>query len=396
MRFTLRRIRAVDATMDLAEAAITIDGAQIEQVGSVVPTSENVLDASGMLVMPGFIEVHTHGGGGIALHTTNAEDIRAYARWAPSAGVTSFLTTVVGTPSALPLEQLCTAVEAIEQPGEGAEVLGIYLEGPYLNVKRRGAHPPLWLRQPDPTETELLLEQTKGYLRLLTLAPELPGAQALIQRLIEAGVTVSMGHTDATYEQAQEALVWGVTHMTHCFNAMPALLHRAPGPLAAVVNDARVQGELIADGIHVHPAVMRLLVKLLGPERTVVITDAQACAGLADGAMFEFAGQQAQVLCGAAYLADGTLAGSILTMQQALRNILDIAQVSLSEAVGMLTRNPARTAQVTARKGRLQAGYDADLLIFDADLHLQATLCRGQLAYATEAWRTLLQAHNTL
>ncbi|MGH2509578.1 MAG: amidohydrolase family protein, partial [Ktedonobacteraceae bacterium] len=199
---------------------------------------------------------------------------------------------------------------------------------------------------------------------------------------------------DATYEQAQEAIALGITHMTHCFNAMPSLLHRVPGPLAAIVNDARVQGELIADGIHVHPAVVCLLVKLLGPERTVVITDAQAGAGLENRTTFEFAGQIAHVLCGAAYLADGTLAGSVLTMQQALRNMLDITHVSLSEAVGMLTLNPARTAHAVSRKGRLQAGYDADLLIFDAELRLLATFCRGQLAYATETWKTLLQAND--
>lgn len=389
MRFTLRGTRLVDATMDLAETDITIDGTRIEQLGPAEQEPGKVLDASSAIIMPGFIEVHTHGGGGFALHTTRADEIRAYARWAPSAGVTSFLTTVVGTPTALPVAQLRAAVEAIEQPGTGAEVLGIYLEGPYLNVKRRGAHPAHWLRQPDPAETALILELTKGYLRLITLAPELPGAHAMIKHLVEAGVTVSIGHTDATYEQAQEALALGVTHMTHCFNAMPPLLHRAPGPLTAVLDDTRVQGELIADGIHVHPAVMRMLIKLLGPERTVVITDAQAGAGLANCATFEFAGQTAQVLCGAAYLADGTLAGSILTMQQALRHILNTTALSLSEAVGMLTLNPARTAHVTGRKGRLHVGYDADLLIFDTDLCLQATFCQGQLAYATEAWSTL-------
>lgn len=393
MRFTLRGARLVDATMDLAEADITIDGAHIERIGSAPRAPSIVLDARSMIIMPGFVEVHTHGGGGFALHTTRADEIRAYACWVPSAGVTSFLTTVVGTPGALPIAQLRTAVEAIEQPGVGAEVLGIFLEGPYLNSKRRGAHPPQWLRQPDSTETARILELTKGYLRLLTLAPELPGAHEMIQHLVEAGVTVSIGHTDASYEQAQEAIALGATHMTHCFNAMPPLLHRMPGPLAAVANDERVQGELIADGIHVHPAVMRLLVKLLGPDRTVVITDAQAGAGLGHEATFEFAGQTAKVLCGAAYLADGTLAGSVLTMQQALRNILAIAHLSLSEAVRMLTLNPARTAQATARKGRLQVGYDADVLIFDADLNLQVTFCRGQLAYATETWGALLQAN---
>lgn len=392
MRFTLRGTRLVDAEMDLAEGDITIDGAHIEQVGQDNPAPGKVLDASRMIVAPGFIDVHTHGGGGFELHTTEAEQIRAYARWAPSTGVTSFLTSVVGTPGALPEAQLRTAAQVIEEPGPGAEVLGIFLEGPYINVKRRGAHPPAWLRQPDPGETELILEATRGHLRLITLAPELPGAHEMITRLVEAGVTVSIGHTDATYEQTEAALALGITHMTHCFNAMRPLLHRAPGPLAAIAKCPHTQGEVIADGVHVHPEMVRLLVKMLGAQRVVAITDAQAAAGRENGATFEFAGQTAQVLCGAAYLADGTLAGSVLTMKQALRNLRKMAQVSLSEAVGMVSLNPARAARADGRKGRLRAGYDADLLIFDSDLNLQATICQGQLAYATGAWCELLQA----
>lgn len=390
MRFTLRGTRLVDATMDLAEANITVDGAHIEQIGRDTHLRGKVLDASSTIVMPGFIDVHTHGGGGFELHTTNADEIRAYAHWVPGTGVTSFLAGVVGTPGALPLGQLRAAVEATEEPGTGAEMLGIHLEGPYINVKRRGAHPPIWLRQPDCAETEQILELTRGHLRLITIAPELPGAHTMIRRLVEAGVTVSIGHTDATFEQAEEAISLGITHATHCFNAMRPLLHRAPGPIAAIAKAPQVQGELIADGVHVHPEVMRLLVKMLGPQRTVVITDALAAAGLANGVKFEFAGQVAEVMCGAAHLADGTLTGSVLTMEQALRNMLKITQVSLSEAVGMLTLNPARAAQVAERKGHLQAGYEADLLIFDSSLHLQATICRGQFTYATGAWRTLL------
>lgn len=393
MRLTLRGARLVDANRDQAEGDIIIDGAHIERVGGCTAASGKEIDASGTIIMPGFIDVHTHGGGGFELHTTNPQEIRNYARWAASTGVTSFLTSVVGIPSALPLKQLSTAVAAIEQPCEGAEILGIFLEGPYINVKRRGAHPPAWLRQPKPAETQLLLDTARGHLRLITIAPELAGAHEMISTLLSAGVTVSIGHTDATYEQTQEAIALGVTHMTHCFNAMRPLLHREPGPLAAIARASQVQGELIADGVHVHPEVMHLFVRMLGPERIVVITDAQAAAGLENGSQFEFAGQMAEVICGAAYLADGTLTGSVLTMRQALSNMLEMTHVSLSDAIGMLSLNPARAAQADARKGRLQAGYDADLLVFDAAFNLQATICRGQLAFATDAWSALLQAN---
>lgn len=397
MRFTLRNARLIDAATDIARGALLVDGARIEAVESEdsenanhrVSSPDTIIDARGMIVMPGFIDVHTHGGGGFNLHTTDADEIRNYARWVPETGVTSFLIAVVGVPSSMPSQQLQTAVDALNSCGTGAEPLGIHLEGPYINVAKRGAHPPAWLRMPNELETETLLALTNGHLRLITVAPELPGASAMIRRLVEAGVTVSMGHTDATYEQAKEAIVLGVTHVTHCFNAMRPLLHRAPGPLAALAEANWVRGELIADGVHVHPAAMNALVKMLGPGRTVVITDALAGAGL-PGATFEFAGQPAHVIHGAAHLDDGTITGSVLTMDQALRNVLLMSGVSLSQASGMLSFNPACSAQISQRKGCLQAGYDADLAIFDQSMTLQATLCRGEVAYATSEWRERL------
>lgn len=392
MGFTLRDAHLVDATTDIAHGDITVDGTHIQAVkcpGDAPGEQGIIIDATDMLVMPGFIDVHTHGGGGYNLHTTDAGEIRAYARWTPETGVTSFLMAVVGVPGSIPEQQLRAAAEVLKDRVMGAEPLGIHMEGPYISVARRGAHQPSWLRMPDESETEQLLALTDGHLRLVTLAPELPGASAMIRRLVEAGITVSMGHTDATYEQTQEAIKQGITHVTHCFNAMRPLLHRAPGPLAAIAREERVRGELIADGVHVHPGAMNTLVKLLGPERTIVITDALAAAGVPE-ATFDFAGQPAQVIRGAARLADGTITGSILTMDQALRNVLSMTEVSLQQAVGMLTLNPAHAAQVSYRKGRLEVGYDADLLIFDSSLRLQATICRGEVAFATEEWRERL------
>ena len=392
MTFTLRNARLVDAMMNGITDDITIAGTRIGEVRSSKSHEKNIIDASNTIITPGFIEVHTHGGGGFNLHTTDVQEIRSYARWIPTTGVTSFLIAVVGTPDALPEGQLRTAVAAIEQHKNmiEAEPLGIHLEGPYINEKRRGAHPPTWLRLPDERETAFVLELTKGHLRLVTLAPELSGAEQMIRQLVSAHITVSIGHTDANYEQTQSAIGLGVTHATHCFNAMRPLLHREPGPIPAIVQAEQVYGEIIADGIHVHPAVVDMLVRMLGPQRTIVVTDAQSAAGMPEGNAFELAGQQAHIAHGAACLADGTLAGSVLTMDKALHNILTMTGASLQEAVAMLTYNPAQSIHVASYKGLLQAGYDADLLIFDSSLTLQATVCCGQIAYATDEWRARL------
>ena len=396
MRFTLHGARLVDGTSELMDGEITVADGRIvstakasrsEEPGQASDTLR--IDTSSSIVTPGFIDVHTHGGGGYNLHTTSVDEILDYANWAPQTGVTSFLIGVVGTPVALPEAQIRAAVEAIERQSIAAEPVGIHLEGPYINVERRGAHLPTWLRLPDPAETERLLELTEGRLRLVALAPELPGAASMIARLVAAGVTVSIGHTDATYEETLESIELGVTHATHCCNAMRPLHHRDPGPLGAIAESAQVYGELIADGVHVHPAMMKIVVKILGADRTVIITDALAAAGIGDAA-FEFAGQPAQVIAGVARLADGTITGSVLTMDQALRNVVSITGVSLSEAVGMLTINPARSVRVDGHKGLLRAGYDADLLIFDSELSLQATVCRGRVHYATAAWQERL------
>ena len=255
MRFTLRDARLIDAATDIARGAISIDGARIDAVESEdggnanhrVPPPGTTVDARGTIIMPGFIDVHTHGGGGYNLHTIHADEIRNFARWAPETGVTSFLIAVVGVPGSMPVQQLQTAVDALNGRSAGAEPLGIHLEGPYINVAKRGAHPPSWLRLPNESETETLLAISDGHLRLITVAPELPGASAMIRRLASAGITVSMGHTDANYEQAKQAIQLGVTHVTHCFNAMRPLLHRAPGPLARPPE--RVRRELREESI---------------------------------------------------------------------------------------------------------------------------------------------------
>jgi N-acetylglucosamine-6-phosphate deacetylase len=402
MRFMLRGARLVDASTDLPAGDVIVEDGTLTAAGASLTSANSTngageaIDASDMIVTPGFIDIHTHGGGGFNLHTNDADEILAFAQWAPSTGLTSFLIAVVGVPDALPTDQLRAAVAACERVASAptratpcAEPLGIFLEGPYISAARRGAHMASWLRRPNLDEVNEILALAEGQLRLITLAPELPGAEPVIHRLVEAGVTVSVGHSDASYEQTLEAFRLGVSHATHCCNAMRPLYHRDPGPLGALAESPRVMGELIADGVHVHPAMAQIVEKILGPERTIIITDAQPAAGM-EGATFTFAGQSAHIERGAARLADGTITGSVLTMDQALRNTLAMTRTSLSEAVGMLTLNPAHAIHFDQRKGLLASGYDADLLVLSDDLTLQATYCRGALAYATETWRKRL------
>ena len=385
MLVTLTGGRLVDATGERMNTALSFADSRI--VSEAPEDAQRVtIDVQDMIVTPGFVDVHTHGGGMHDLHTDNPANIIDYAHWAPSTGTTSFLAGVVGVPGGLPEVQIRAVNAAVARNESGAEVLGIHLEGPYMSVARRGAHDPAWLRLPSEPETEQLLQIAQGHLKLMTVAPELPGADALIERMTAAGVTISIGHTDVSYEQAQAALKLGITHATHCFNAMRPLLHRESGPLGAIVEAAQVRGELIADGVHVHPAAARVLVRALGAERVVLVTDALACAGMGN-IRFSFGGQAAEVIGGVARLDDGTITGSVLTMEQALRNVLRFTDLPLTDAIRMVTINPARSAGVAERKGLLQPGYDADLLLLDAELRLQATVCRGRLAFVTEAWR---------
>ncbi|MDW8060734.1 MAG: N-acetylglucosamine-6-phosphate deacetylase [Thermomicrobium sp.] len=365
---------------------VVVDGERIRAVGRSPSGARIVLDATGCVILPGFIDLHTHGGGGYALHTREPEELLAYARWVTRTGTTAFLATLVGAPDGFPERQLAAAAEALAIPVHGAQLLGVYLEGPFLNPARRGAHHPSWIRGPDPLLAERLLATARGTLRVVTVAPELPGARAVMERFVRAGVTVALGHTDATYEQASDALRRGARLLTHCFNAMPPLLHRAPGPLGALIERDDAVGELIADGHHVLPPVMRFLIRALGPQRIAVVTDAQPGAGAPLGTTFDFAGRPARVADGLARLDDGTIAGSVLTMDGALRTLIERVGVSLEDAAAMLSTTPARILGLGQRKGRILPGYDADLVLLDRAFQVQATLCRGRLAYANAEW----------
>jgi N-acetylglucosamine-6-phosphate deacetylase len=258
--------------------------------------------------------------------------------------------------------------------------LGVNLEGPFVSPKRPGALPPAWLRAPDDETLRRLMDASGGALRVMTVAPELDGAGHVIETLVRSGVRVSVGHTDATYEQAREAFEAGASHVTHAFNAMRPLHHREPGPLGAALGFDGVTVEVIADGVHLHPATVSLLVRAFGPKRGCLVTDAVSPAGLGEGS-FRIGGHEARFDGGSIRLPDGTIAGSAATMDAVVRNVASWDVAGFSGAVRMASATPAVALGLDTRKGAISPGYDADIVALNGDLDVAATWVGGQLVY---------------
>nr|MBC7243812.1 N-acetylglucosamine-6-phosphate deacetylase [Chloroflexota bacterium] len=367
-------------------AVVISDDGRIAYVGPMegAPRADGLrMDMRGRIVVPGFIDVHVHGGKGIDFETPGqlAEDLRAYSEWVACTGVTGFLCSI-SAPSAEELVQMVRAYADVLDAGmSGAEALGLHLEGPYLSKEKKGAFNPAWLRQPAMEEAETVLQAGRGWIRQMTLAPELPGAQEIAARFRAAGVVVSLGHTNADYELASAALRGNFTHVTHTFNAQRGFQHREPGVFGAILTSDEVTAELIADTVHVHPGAMKMLIRCLGTDRVVLITDAMPGAGLPDGT-YELVGHVVTVKDGIATLADGTLAGSTATLNQCVRNVRQKVGVPLPEAVKMASLNPARAMGFSDRLGSIAVGKDASLSVIDEQVNVYMTLVKGRIVYS--------------
>ncbi|MEX2081455.1 MAG: N-acetylglucosamine-6-phosphate deacetylase [Dehalococcoidia bacterium] len=361
-------------------ADVLCDGERIVGIGrEIQDDSAEVFDATGLTLGPGLIDIHVHGGGGHSFFTEDPERIRAYAAWAPRNGVTSFLISTIGRDSehtAAILRALAPTIGA----GAGAEPLGFHLEGPFINPDRRGAFEPGMLRAPSQEEFALYQEAAGGLIRQVTLAPELPGAADVIAGALATGCAPAMSHTDATADQARRAFGAGVRHVTHLFNAMRPIHQREGGPSIAALLEDSVSCELICDGAHVAPEVLRAAYRILGPSRTTVITDNLHLAGTAEMAG-RFGGQPIAVTGATAVRQDGTIVGSISTLDQHFRNVVEFFGVDLATAFRLCSTNPARVVGSARRKGALEPGMDADIVLLDSDYQVAATVCRGQLAY---------------
>ncbi|HKZ54988.1 MAG TPA: N-acetylglucosamine-6-phosphate deacetylase [Anaerolineales bacterium] len=367
-----------DRTMP--ETTLLVEGTTITALVPGAPPvapGDQVIDAHGMWVAPGLIDLHVHGSAGHDTLDATPEALHGMARFFARHGVTGYLATTPAA-SSRALAKAVANVATTPQPEDGAQHLGIHLEGPYLNPEHKGAQPPEQLRDPDPADYEPWL--TSEVVRLMTVAPERPGMLALIERGVAKGIEFAVGHSAASYEEMLAAADRGLRQAAHTFNAMLGLHHRQPGTAGAVLADDRIYAQIIADGVHVHPALVKILIRAKGPRRTILITDATRAAGLADGD-YELAGHPILVRVGIARTPAGSLAGSTITLDVALRNAIRFTGASLNDALRMATATPAEAMGWGGRKGVLAPGADADIILLDAELNVRLTLVAGRVVF---------------
>ncbi|WP_077063472.1 N-acetylglucosamine-6-phosphate deacetylase [Streptomyces sp. MP131-18] len=332
-----------------------------------------VTDLPGHWILPGFVDLHLHGGGGASFSAGTAEEALAVIATHRARGTTTMVaSTVTGD-----LGDLARQAAALSELVEQGDLAGIHFEGPFIAENRCGAHDPTLLRDPDPADVRKLIDAARGTARMLTLAPERPGGIDAVRLLRDSGVIAAVGHTDATYETTRRAIDAGATVATHLFNAMPPLAHRSPGPIAALLEDERIAVELVNDGHHLHPSVLRLAFRTAGPDRVAFITDAMGAAGMGDG-RYPLGPLEVEVTGGVARLAEGgAIAGSTLTQDRALRRAVTVDGLPVADAARALSSTPARLLGIDDRVGSIEEGKDADLVVLDRDFEVRGVMRKG-------------------
>ncbi|MEU2059570.1 N-acetylglucosamine-6-phosphate deacetylase [Streptomyces sp. NPDC013455] len=363
-------------TGTVANGRLAVDGRHIT---ATAPAGAALVDVTGHWLVPGFVDIHNHGGGGASFSGT-PEQILTAIRTHRQHGTTTLVASTVTDEMDLLVGQAGLLSELAEQ----GEIAGIHFEGPFISPCRKGAHSEALLRDPDPAEVRKLIDAARGRATMVTLAAELPGGIDSVRLLAEHGVIAAIGHTDASYEQTVEAIDAGATVATHLFNAMPALNHRAPGPIAALLEDERVTVELINDGVHLHPAALELAFHHAGRDRVAFITDAMDAAGIGDG-RYMLGPLEVEVSEGVARLVEGgSIAGSTLTLDRAFRRAVTVDRLSVEDAVTALSANPARLLGLSDRIGSLEPGKDADLVLLDADFEVKGVMRHGAWVVAPQ------------
>src|SRR6266403_1894868 len=377
--------KAITPKGEIPDVGILIRDGEIEAVGPrsgmELPAGAEEVLATEYTAVPGFVDVHIHGAGGHDVMEADETALGTITGRLAASGTTAILATTV-TASA---DETVRAVEGISiyisgqyQTNEArAEILGIHFEGPFLSKERRGVHPAEWLQLPSAELLQRFLEASSGNARILTIAPELLGAMPCIDAARSLGMVVSIGHTDATYEQARAAVAHGAHHATHVYNAMRPFTHRDPGVIGAVLTAPEVTAELIADGIHVDEIAMKVLLQAKGAQGVILISDGISATGMPDG-KYMLGRLEVTVSGGVCRNAEGRLAGSTLTLDRALRNIVKLG-IPLGDAVRMLTLNPATLLGIEFKKGALRTGADADIVLLNEALEIERVWVRGTL-----------------
>ncbi|WP_107048664.1 N-acetylglucosamine-6-phosphate deacetylase [Streptomyces sp. NRRL S-87] len=345
-----------------------------DRIAGSAPEDAPVVDLSGHWVVPGFVDMHNHGGGGASFTSGTPEEVLRGVRTHREHGTTTLVaSTVTGD-----LDELARRAALLAELVQQGDLAGVHFEGPFISPCRKGAHKEDLLRDPDPAEVRKLIDAAHGTARMVTLATELPGGLDSVRLLAEHGVIAAIGHTDASYEQTVEAIDAGATVATHLFNAMPTLNHRTPGPIAALLEDERITVELINDGTHLHPATVELAFHHKGPERVALITDAMDAAGFGDGT-YHLGPLEVEVKEGVARLVEGgSIAGSTLTLDTAFRRSVTIDRLPVESVVQAISANPARLLGLYDRVGSLEPGKYADLVVLDAEFGLKGVMRRGE------------------
>ena len=367
----------LDQDFRLVRGDLEIEGGRIRQVGEKLSWSQNdlVVDCQGYTIVPGFVDVHIHGCAGADTCDGKRESIDAMAEFLLTKGVTSFCPTTMTVDRAEIEAALLAAKACVGQPGPGARVVGVNMEGPFIAAARKGAQKEEAILPPDPELFRHFQELSGGIVRLVDIAPEQPGGLAFIREVKDL-CAVSIAHTTANYDQAKESFDAGITHATHLFNAMSGLHHRDPGVVGAVFDDSRVYAELICDGFHIHPAVLRAAFQVLG-DRALVISDSMRANGMPEGEPFDLGGQMVTVREGKATLADGTIAGSVSNLHQEVKNLVSFG-IPLEQAVKAASLIPARSIGLEEEIGSIAPGKRADLVVLDENLDIVAVYHENQ------------------
>ncbi len=369
----------------IEDGAVLTEGTRISYVGERsklgVPTNVTRIDASDCIVCPGFVDLQVNGGGGVFLTEDGSyEGVCIVAKTHTMFGTTSLLPTIVTAET----HRICAALEAVRDAAKkgtgGAEVLGSHLEGPFINEKERGIHDARFIRLPSITDFDKFFEHSDGTIKILTLAPEIEGSLSLIKHARDQGVNVSVGHSMATYSNICAAVKAGLTLGTHIFNAMDGIGPRDPGTTGALLSEDSIRTGLIADGIHVHPISIRIILRTKGFERVFLVTDAMPPVGTTLTA-FRLNDKTILVKDGGCYAEDGTIAGSVLSMNVAVRTIHEQAGIPLNQAIAMGTMIPARAIGAAGKKGTLVTGNDADIVICTPKMQVIKTIVKGEIVF---------------